>query len=76
MQWDLGCWFCVRMVGTVRMAARLLFGSKLHHFYAGAVRVVGVEAVLAVAADFGTVEGLKAIGPKLGRRIVNVLHAE
>jgi hypothetical protein len=47
------------------MAAWFLLGSELHYLDAGAIWVVGVEAVFAVAADLGAVEFFQFSGAKL-----------
>jgi hypothetical protein len=58
------------------MAAGFLFGSEFHHFDASPVWVVRIQAVFAIATDIWAIECSQAVGPELGRSIVNVCHAE
>ena len=57
-------WSCFHlgMFRTVRMAAGFLFGSEIHHFDAGPVWIVRVQAVFAIAADLRAIEGLQSVG--------------
>ncbi len=70
------CSALFRMFRAIGMAAGFVFGGELHHFDAGPVWVVRIQAVFAIAADFWAIEGLQAVEAKLDRGIVNVHDAE
>jgi hypothetical protein len=73
---DSGSCFHLGMFRAIGMAAGFLFGGELHHFDAGPIRVVRVQAVFAIAADLRAIEVSQAVEAQLSRRIVNVFHAE
>ena len=73
---DAGSCFDLGMFRAIGMTAGFLFGDELHHFDPGPVRVVRIQAVFAIAADFWAIECSQAIEAKPGRSIVNVFHAE
>ena len=60
----------------IRMAARRLHRCELHDFHASAVGIVGIEAVFAVAPDFGAVECLQTMRAQLSRGGLGVFDAE
>ena len=73
---DAGSCFDLGMFRAIGMAAGFFFGDELHHFDPGPVRVVRIQAVFPIAADFRAIEGSQAVEAKLSGSIVNVLHAE
>ena len=64
------------MLCTIGMTAGFLFRIKLHNFDARSVWIVCIQTILAIAADFWTIERSQAIRTKLGRSTVNIFHAE
>ena len=64
------------MFRAIGMTAGFLRRTKLHHFDARSVRIVRIETVLAIAADFWTIERSEPVRAKLGHSTVNVFHAE
>src|ERR1700722_8787943 len=65
-----------RMRRLIRMAARRLPRSELHHFHARPIRIVRVQAVLPIAPDFRSVEFLQALLLQLSGRNASILHAQ
>src|SRR5581483_10278999 len=64
------------MFSAIRMAAGLLFRRELHHFHARTVRIVSVQTVFAVAANFWTIESSQTVRTKTRRRLVNIPHTK
>src|SRR5579863_6466737 len=66
----------IRMRCLIRMAARRLPRSKLHHFHARPVRIVRVETILPVAPNLGTIEFRQSLFLQLCRSRVCIPDAQ
>ena len=70
----MASWF--RVICGVGMAAGLLSGRKFHDFDARAVGVVDIEAPLAIAPNFRSVQFFQAVLVQLACRGLNFVHAQ
>src|SRR5580698_2853824 len=66
----------LRMLCSVGMAAGFLHRSEFHDLDAGAIRVIGIQTVFAVASDLRPIECFQSSCAKLGCGGVYVFHAE